>query len=109
MPKWSRYKLLIADDDELAEQARAVPVSGPARGGRVRLSEWDPVDELRAELRDLASRVEAAIANSVRPKGKQPARPKPAPRPMTAAQRADRRADYITHQDIVSKVLPARG
>lgn len=104
MPKWSRYKLLLADDDELAELARGAG-SGPAARGP-RLADWDPVEELRAELRDTASRIEAAIANANRPKGKQPIRPKPAARPLTAAQRADRRADYTTHLDIVAKVLP---
>lgn len=76
---------------------------------RPRLTEWDPVEELRAELRDLGSRVEAAIANANRPKGRRPYRPKPAARPLTAAQRAERRADYATHLDIVAKVLPSRG
>lgn len=33
-------------------------------------------------------------------------KPKPAARPMTAAQRADRRAEYQTHLSIVEAVLP---
>jgi hypothetical protein len=105
LPKWSRYKLALADDDELADLAHAAAGDG-GRGGRPRLSDWDPVEELRAEIRDGVGRIEAAIANSQRPKGKNPIRPKPSPRPMTAAQRAVRRADYATHQDIVSRVLP---
>lgn len=105
LPKWSRYKLLLADDDDLAELART-DAPGTSGDRRLRLSEWDPVEELRAELRDLGARVEAAIANANRPKGKRPIRPKPSPRPMTAAQRAERRADYHAHLDIVAKVLP---
>lgn len=107
LPKWSNYKLGLADDDELAELAHAAQ-SDSARGGRLRLREWDPLEELRAELRDGIARVEAAIANSQRPKGKNPIRPKPSPRPVTAAQRVSRRADYHTHLDIVSRVLPGR-
>lgn len=107
MPKWSRYKLALADDDELADLTHTAHTGGK-QAGRLRLTEWDPVDELRAEIRDLGARLEAAIANTNRPKGKNPYRPKPSPRPMTAAQRAARRADYAIHQDIVSRVLPGR-
>lgn len=109
MPWWSKYKLLLADDDEFAEQARgATGGSGSTGVRRPKLVEWDPHRELVAELRDGFAGVQAAIANTNRKKGSQPIKPKPALRPFTAAQRAERRADYQVHLDIVKQVLPGR-
>jgi hypothetical protein len=110
LPWWSKYKLLIADDDEYAEQARAVAGRDGSRPTRPKLTEWDPNRELAAEMRDGFARLEAAIANTAanRKKGSQPVKPKPTLRPLTAAQRAEKRADYQVHLDIVKQVLPGR-
>lgn len=108
LPWWSKYKLLLGDDDEYAEAARAQQGDGSSGTRRPKLAEWDPNRELGAELRDGFARLEAAIANSNRKKGTQPVKPKPALRPMTAAQRAEQRADYQVHLDIVKQVLPGR-
>jgi len=108
LPWWSKYKLLLADDDEYAEASRAQQSGGASETRRPKLAEWDPNRELAAELRDGFARLEAAIANSNRKKGSQPVKPRPTPRPLTAAQRADRRADYETHLAIVKQVLPGR-
>lgn len=107
LPWWSKYKLLLADDDEYAEQVRALS-GGSAGSRRPTMAEWDPHRELVAELRDGFAQVQAAIANSNRTKGSQAVKPKPVPRPKTATQRADARADYAVHQDIVKQVLPGR-
>lgn len=62
--------------------------------------------EIVAEVRDAASRIEAAVANSTRGKRGKAIRPKPAARPMTAAQRVERRSEYAEHLSIVDRVLP---
>lgn len=105
MPWWSQYKLAIADDDELAELAQASRTDAPA-AAQPKLREWNPTREIVAEVRDAAARIEAAVANSQRRKGSKAIRPKPAARPLTAAQRVDRREDYAAHVSIVKQVLP---
>lgn len=105
LPWWSQYKLAIADDDELAELAHEAGATNK-KASTPKLAEWNPVREVIVEVRDAATRIEAAVANSVRGKGRNPVRPKPSARPLTAAQRVDRRADYADHLSIVKKVLP---
>lgn len=109
LPWWSKYKLLLADDDEYAEQVRAA-TGGGTGSRRPSLTDWDPHRELVAELRDGFAGMQAAIANAAanRKKGSQAVKPKPTPRPKTAAQRAEQRADYQVHLDIVKQVLPGR-
>ena len=105
LPWWSQYKLALADDDELADLAHDAGATGSS-SSRPRLAEWNPTREIVAEVRDAAARIESAVANSVRGKGRKAVRPRPAARPLTAAQRAERRADYADHLSIVKQVLP---
>jgi hypothetical protein len=107
LPWWSQYKLAIADDDELATLVRETGTPDPDTGTKQpKLSEWNPIREIVVEVRDAASRIEAAVANSARRKGSKAIRPKPAARPLTAAQRVERREDYAAHLSIVEAVLP---
>lgn len=46
------------------------------------------------------------VANSTRGKRGKAVKPKPAARPMTAAQRVERRIEYAEHLSVVEQVLP---
>ncbi len=104
MPKYSRYWVARAEDDELAEQLlRQRAPSGPPR-----LESWGPYEELIAAIREEGELTRYTIkvtTPGIKPKPKQP---QPLPRPVAALQRAERRDDQRKHDFIVNQVLPGR-
>ena len=107
MPEFGRYKLTMADDDDLAARivARRADAATESQRG-VPLLSWTAEREQTANLLDALTGVRQQIhAGQLKP-GKKPPKVGPTPRPRTALQRAETRRDLARHQFIVSKVLP---
>lgn len=107
LPEFGRYKLSIADDDELAARIVARQNAAPeqARHG-VPLLSWTPEREQTANLLDALTGVRQQVLAGQLGRGKKPPKVHPAPRPVTALQRAESRRSLARHHFIVSKVLP---
>lgn len=99
LPRYSRFCLAVADDDDLAATAPADDVKA-----RPALTSWDAHQDLVAVVREEFAELRRTVLApwSRRP----PAKPAPVPRPITAAERARRRAERQTHARIVRQVLP---
>lgn len=107
LPEFGRYKLSLADDDELA--ARIAERTGEKPNGKkqgVPLLSWTAQREQTATLTDVMVSVRQQILAGQLKKGKAPPRVSPAPRPRTALQRAEARRDLTRHRSIVATVLP---
>ena len=102
LPPLSRFRRAVADDDDLNWETSP---SGERR--RPTLDQWTEADELRATLVDGFTLVQLAIASKDLPQGKKPPKFKPAPRPVTARERATKRAAEAMHREIVAAVLPS--
>lgn len=104
LPSWSETKRAMADDDELQRyREEHAPKTSARRPPR--LTEWTLADELFAALADTTNAICVAVGQSVSPRGKGP-KFKPGRRPLTAAERAERRRDRDTIAEIVSIMLP---
>lgn len=109
LPEFGRYKLAVADDDELAAAILAHRRNAPAptgSGRRVPLMSWTEQRELAATLTDLLTSLRLQILAGQLPRGKKPPKVPPAARPRTALQRVEARSDLARHRLIVSQVLP---
>lgn len=104
LPKYSRFWAVRVDDDELAEQRRKLKTP---RADRPSIHDWGAVDELRTVIRDELALTRAVLIGVHSRNGKCP-KVKPQPQPITADDRAERRAELAVHHSIVSKVLPGR-
>ena len=105
LPPLSQFRRAVSDDDDLAARAAAGALTGP---GKPTLQHWTELDDLKATIIDGFALVQLAIASQHTPKGKQPPKFRPTPRPKTAWHRAQRRRDEAAHQDIVAQVLPSQ-
>lgn len=106
LPPHSRYKLALEDDDELREEVIAyyggkMPPSRPPS-----LDSWTAMDEMLAVITDGLNAVQHAIIAVNTPKGKPRPKFTPVRRPKTAADRAESRREWRTHQEIVRLALP---
>lgn len=107
MPAWSRTGRAMADDDDLhAYRQRRLVEAGVKARRPPRLTEWTEFDELIQTMQDIGTSIRVTIAQSVTPKGKPAPSFKPGRRPMTAGDRAEKRADRETVQDIIALALP---
>jgi hypothetical protein len=102
LPRDSAFAEAVASDDELAqsrvEQGDLPGAAGPS------IADYTPVVEAIAALYDRVGQlivVTAAAAGA-----KKPPNPKPYPRPVTALDRARRRASRAVISDIVAKATP---
>lgn len=102
LPRFSRYHLARADDDDLAAVEARLGLAAPSRPS---LAAWDAHQDLIATMRDEFAALRALLIAVNSPKGKAP-KVKPTPRPITAAQRAERRAEKTAHDHIVAQVTP---
>lgn len=100
LPRDSAYVEAIANDDAMADQlVEQVPETAPGP----RLSDWSP--EVEA-LYALVDRVTELIHLTAAVNGAKPGRMQPAPRPVTAFDRARIRRRVRKHRDLVARVLP---
>jgi hypothetical protein len=104
LPKYSRYWVARAEDDELAEML----LRQKAPAGPPRLESWGPYDELITAIREEGALTRYTIKATTPGIKPQPKQPKPMPRPVGAMQRAERRDDQRKHDFIVNQVLPGR-
>ena len=102
LPRTSAYREAVADDDDLARLLLRYAPPEPGRPQR-RMSDWSAeVEVLTAVLDRLGELVQAVAAVG----GAKPKKVPPAPRPVTAYERArgNRRAER--HRSLVARVLP---
>lgn len=106
LPPYSKYKLALSDDDEIQRwrERRFNGKTPPPRPPS--LDSWTVEDEIMGVLHDGFSLLRNTIISVNLPKGKQAPKFKPAKRPVTAAERAERRRDRDIHESIVRKVRP---
>jgi hypothetical protein len=102
LPRNSAYIAAVAADDDVAD-AIAQRDDGDQVGQRRELTDWTADVELLSMLYD---RVGELIQATVASRGVRPTRLQPAPRPVTALERARRRARIRQHDDLVARVLP---
>ncbi len=102
LPAWSHTGRAMADDDDLQRFRERKFGPTPAAGPRMTLSGWSEFDELLATINDAANSIKVTIAQSVTERGKPAPKFKPHRRPLTAADRAERRRDRDTVNDIVA-------
>lgn len=97
LPRGSRYRASLADDDDLAEAVieADLPVSsaGPSLVG------WTREMDVLADIQDLI------LLGLFRGSGKSAPR---VPRPITAIQRAERRRIAARHNQVLDQMLPGR-
>lgn len=98
LPRDSAYMEAIANDDAIAD--RIVEMDAPAPTGP-RLSDWSP--EVEA-LYSLVDRVTELIHLTASAHGAKPSKPKYAPRPVTALDRARQRRKQRRHRELVARV-----
>lgn len=103
LPRNSAYVQALTDDDEWAEQVLASAQSN--RPAHPRMQDWSPELELLTSLYD---RVGELVRVSVAATGSRPKRLQPAPRPVTALDRARARRRKAQHQRLVTTMLPHR-
>jgi hypothetical protein len=107
LPEFGRYKLAVADDDDLAEQVVARRNGRPApKAGGVSLQAWSPDREQTANLVDVLVSIRQQILAGQLKKGKKPPQVAPAPRPRTALQRAEQKRNRSHSAHLRSKLLP---
>lgn len=100
LPRESAFHSALAGDDEAAEL-----FPPPAEPGPPSLAEFPPVVEALAKVHDLLA---ALVSVQVARGGGQPPKIAPYPRPVTAAERAAKRARLARHRAIVARLLPDR-
>lgn len=102
LPRDSAYVEAIADDDAMADQ---LVLQEPDKASPPRLSDWSPeVEALYAVL----DRVTELIHLTAAVHGSKPGTVQPAPRPVTALDRARVRLRDRRHKSLVARVLPGR-
>lgn len=84
----------LADDDELAENSPA-PKPQPPK-----------LTEFSADTAAIIDRLGDVISAVIAAAGGTPPKISPYPRPVTAAQRMEKRSRWRAHDDLVARVLP---
>lgn len=106
LPRTSALAEAMAEDEQLADRmlARAdTDTNAPRRPPSRRVSEYSAEVELLSALLDRVGEVVQAVAASA---GAKPRKVTPAPRPVTAMERARTRRAKAKHRDVVARVLP---
>jgi hypothetical protein len=108
LPGYSATGRAMADDDELAAwREQQMTPAQRARGPRPpKVTEWTFGDELLTTMVDMATAIRTTLVALQTPKGRQAPKFKPARRPITAAQRIERRKEQQTVADIVAIARP---
>lgn len=101
LPRDSAFMEALTSDDEWA----AAVVDSPPREDLParRMSEWSPELEMLTNLFDAVRDNTRAVVAAA---GGKPSRVLPAPRPVTAIERARRRRRLEKHRSVVARVLP---
>lgn len=100
LPRDSHYIAELADDDELADSLDHGDPEPPAPPS---LAEFGPGIEQLAAIRDLLG---VLVAIQTTAPGKRPRPPEPVLRPVTAAQRARKRAADAEHAAMAAQLWP---
>lgn len=100
LPRGSAFAEAVAEDDDLADR-NAVR---PTRRRSPPVSEFTPDVELLAAVHDRIGNLITVVAATSG--SKKPPKPKPWPRPVTAAERAERRRAKSDFNDIVAVFAP---
>lgn len=106
LPPYSKYKLALANDDELQRYRERRFNGKPPPPRPPSLADWTVEDEIMTVLHDGFSMIRYTLVALQTQKGKSPPKFTPARRPMTAAERAERRRDQDAHHDILRKARP---
>ncbi|WP_054953094.1 hypothetical protein [Flaviflexus massiliensis] len=105
LPKTSRLKVAIVNDDELFEDI-PLPEEGELEDTGPDLAEWDMTVEMLASVYDALNTL-IAVTIQVNSEKKRPF-PKPLPRPQTAIDRARERRRKAAQEEILSIFAPGR-
>lgn len=107
LPAWSRTGRAMVDDDELHEwRERRRAEQGLSARPPLRMRDWTEFDELIQTVHDAANAIRITIAQVNTPKGRNAPTFKAGKRPLTAAERHERRKDRQVVADIVAQLLP---
>lgn len=108
LPSYSATGRAMADDDDLAEwREQQMTPAERARGPRPpRITEWTLADELLATMADMTTALRTTLVALQTPKGKQAPKFKPMRRPLTAAERVEKRRELQTVAEIISIARP---
>lgn len=106
LPEFGRYKLAIADDDDLADQAVSQRNDSAESKRGVPLRSWTPEREQTANLIDVLLSVRQQILAGQLKKGRTPPKLQPSSRPRTALQRAEAKRDREKRAFMQSKLRP---
>ncbi len=104
LPQLSNYARAIQDDDDIADRL-SDRGHGPKRA-RPPMSQWEPLDELLATITDGVNALRQTVIAVNTEKGKKVPPFVPTRRPLTAAERAERRRERETIDDIVALATP---
>ncbi|MER7331661.1 MULTISPECIES: hypothetical protein [unclassified Micromonospora] len=103
LPRDSAFVEALTSDEQWARSVldNPPPENQPAR----RMSEWSPQLEMLTNLYDAVRENTRAVIASA---GGKPGKVLPAPRPVTALERARRARRWEKHRSVVARVLPHR-
>lgn len=105
LPKNSRFKTALLNDDELME-GMELPPEDLDTEARPALEDWDMTVEMLASVYDAINAL-IAVTLQVNSEKRRPF-PKPLPRPQTAIDRARERRRKAAHDEIISIFAPGR-